>query len=234
MFAKDVFIMEHNHMIYLVISCTPTKFASCIRHIGRVKYNHAAISLDKDLSKLYSFARPYHCGIFMGGLVTESYESYTLNKSKNVPIVMFAIPVTDEQYNTVRLIISDIKNDHEYMYNLFSVLSYPLTKGFGTYKAFSCVEFVVYLLNMLGYCLDKPRWSYKPDDFLNVFSENIVYTGDIRKYIAKSHNPMYFRPINKVVVFDNTRGLYKILVRSLSHRNYPKAFKKLFLNIWHI
>lgn len=209
--------------IYIMISCTNTKFAYCIRKLGRVQYNHAAISLDSDFDQLYAFARPQHNAIFLGKLEKESLKRYTLETEKPVPVVVFRIALSKETYHQVKSRVEQIYNDPEYMYNLFSVLSYPLTRGFETYKAFTCMEFVAYILKSAGLPLEKPNHRYKPDDLLSILSEEIVYEGDIRGCMPVSDRDHgYFNSLTKEITFKSIKAVFE-LARRLFSRNYYTA-----------
>ena len=43
--------------VYVVISRTPTSTGKIVRKFLKEKYNHASISLDKNLIQMYSFCR---------------------------------------------------------------------------------------------------------------------------------------------------------------------------------
>ena len=134
------------------------------------------------MTELYAFARPKHSAVLLGKLVRESVFRYTLGKHPCVNVMIFRIPVTDEQFAWVKDTILRIMNSREYIYNLFSVLSTPLTGGFATYKAFSCIEFVMFLLQGLGYPMDKPLYRYRPDDLVRLLSDTVCYRGNLLEY----------------------------------------------------
>lgn len=201
--------------IYIVISRTQTRFARCIRLFGGIKYNHTAISLDQELQEMYAFARPQHNAIFLGRLVRETLDRYTLRKNNSVPAVVFRLPVSLEEYENVRNLIEQISGDSEYMYNLFSVLTYPVFRGFSTYKAFNCTEFAAYVLKQLNYPLELPAYRYKPDDLLEIFQEQIVYEGDLRTYMADHEkDDGYFAPFTWKLVYQNLCAMVKIAART--------------------
>jgi len=181
--------------IYLIISKTPTKFAKCIRKIGRQKYNHVAIALDDDFRRVYAFARVKHKAVLVAGLVRESVDRYTLKSNREVPIVAFRISVTKEEHKQICEKLTTVLEDPEYMYNLFAVLTHPLFKGFGLYKAFTCVEFASYIMRDYGYLDKKPACKYTPDDLLVELKDNIVYEGDVRKIMSDEYEGAeYFAP----------------------------------------
>ena len=169
--------------IYVIISSTYTNFARTIRTVGRVKYNHASISLDEGLHDIYGFGRQKHAALFTGKLVKENISRFTLDKVQNVDVSIFRIPVTEKQYDDISEFIKCVYEDREYMYNLFSVLTYPLTKGFSVYKAFTCIEFIMYLLTRIGMEFDKPLYAYKPDDLLELLGDDLFYQGNLLEYV---------------------------------------------------
>jgi hypothetical protein len=58
--------------------------------------------------------------------------------------------VTRQQYLRGKSRILEIRHDGDgYLYNLFSVLLFPIMKGFETYKAYSCAEFVAHMLRTM-------------------------------------------------------------------------------------
>lgn len=201
--------------IYIMISRTGTKFAKSIRKFGKQQFNHSSISLDADLRRTYGFARPQHNAVLMGRLVRESLERYTLNSDEPVEIAVFKIPVTEEEYDWVKKELALRLNNGEYMYNLLSVLTYPVIKGYSIENMYTCIEFVAYILKKLGYLLDKPACKYTPDDLLTYFEDKLVYRGDIRglmTYNPKKKN--YFAPMTMKVAIGNTKSLIRLIART--------------------
>lgn len=203
--------------IYLIISKTNTKFGRLIRKFGGIQYNHASIALDSELSEIYSFARQRHSLVLTGKLVRENISRFTLNIATNVDVTIFEVPVTNEQYEEVKKLISDIYNDKDYLYNLFSVLTYPLTKGLSVYKAFTCNEFAMYILKLLGHELKKPLYQYKPDDLLNMLSDKIFYQGNLLEYVVeKTAETDYFDGMKLVDIRESFLCISKLLFRTLT------------------
>lgn len=206
---------EYN--IYLIISKTNTKFGRLIRRFGGIQYNHASIALDSELSETYSFARQRHSLVLSGKLVRENISRFTLNIATNVDVTIFEIPVTEEQHKEVKKLIDEIYNDREYLYNLFSVLTYPLTKGLSVYKAFTCNEFAMYILKILGHEITKPLYQYKPDDLLEILSDKIYYQGNLLEYVTeKTAETDYFDGMRLVDIRDSFFCISKLLYRTVT------------------
>jgi len=206
--------MSQNH-IYVLISRTQTKFARCIRLLGKVQYNHSSIALDENFEKLYSFSRPQHRAIFLGKLVRETLDRFLLNKNFVIPVVVFKIPVSAEKHDEIREHMNDIMCDDEYMYNLFSVMTYPFTRGFSVYKTFNCTEFAAYILQKINIELAKPLYQYKPDDFLTLLEPYNHFEGDLKDFmVCKDTDTMYYEPCNWNLIKRNYQGLLRIFRRT--------------------
>lgn len=201
--------------IYVVVTRTETKIAKTIRFFGKMNYNHTSIGLDSDLKEMYAFARTQYHTAFKGRLVHESLDRYTLNKNRLVPTEVFEIEVSDEQYETIQKTITQVLKDPEYIYNLFSVISYPITGGFATPKSFHCTEFVIHLLQTIGYPLDKPAYQYRPDDLANALHPHLIFKGDLKDYMkCKDSDESYFERFRLSMLTDNLFAVCKIFMRS--------------------
>ena len=177
---------EHReYCIYLVISETPTKFGSVIRKFAHIKYNHASIAFDENLRRLYSFGRRQYKNPLNAGLIREYPERFTLRRFSRINVRIYRIPVTREQYLQGKSRILEIRHDRDgYLYNLFSVLSFPLLKGFHTYKAFSCAEFAAHMLRTVGLELDAGKQSceFTPEEIGSRFNDLLFFEGNLLDY----------------------------------------------------
>jgi hypothetical protein len=176
---------DRDYYIYIVISQTPTKFGQVIRRFAHIRYNHASIAFEADLRHLYSFGRKQHKNPLNAGLVREYPERFTLRQYSSVNVRIFRIPVTKEQYTLGKSRILEIKHDREgYLYNLFSVLSYPVLKGFQTYKAFSCAEFVAHMIRYIGISIapDKQDYELTPEEIGDRMGAWQFFEGNLLDY----------------------------------------------------
>lgn len=205
--------------VYIVISSTYTYFGKTIRTFGKIRYNHASIALDEGLHEIYSFGRQKHTALLTGKLVRENISRFTLNKESNVDVTIFKIPVSEEQYDDLVAFIHSVYNDREYLYNLFSVLTYPLTKGLSVYKAFTCIEFIMYLLTRVGKEFDKPLYVYKPDDLLTLLESELMYQGNLLEYVEeKKAVTNYFDRLSIPEYKESAVCLSKLLARTVTLR----------------
>ncbi len=170
--------------IYVVLSSTPTMMGKIIRVFTRSFYNHSSISLTENLNEMYSFARYRASNPLVGGFVKEFPERFTLGKQEDVCIKVFSIPVTEEQYETIKLFIYKMKQDREEnIYNSLAALGVLLGYKFDTYKAYTCSDFVVRTLiegNVLwDACLSK---NIIPDEIHMLLEKYATYSGFLNAY----------------------------------------------------
>lgn len=166
----------------IILTRTATRFAEVIRLVTHKYYNHISISLDDDLSEVYSFARKAYNTPVDGGFVHESTASMTIDRVKEVPCRLYRVPLTDEQYEKILELVNNVRNDEEYVYNLFSAISFPIFKGFVNYKAFTCSEFAAWLLISAGYPLNKTAEKYLPEELSDELQNYLIYEGDLLQY----------------------------------------------------
>lgn len=218
------------YYIYVVISETPTKFGKAIRHFAKIKFNHASIAFDDKLCQLYSFGRYQHKNPLNAGLIREYPERFTLRQYSRVNVRIYRIPVTKDQYTKGKSRILQIKHDDEgYLYNLFSVLFYPIMKGFHTYKAYSCAEFVAHMVRLMGIRLDGDKFNctYTPEEIGNRVKDWLIFEGNLLDYWTQApvvSNNFFDTPGYRQTAKTSCSLLARLLYRKLRFRNKFAAF----------
>lgn len=214
------------HYIYIVLSETPTKFGSAIRRLGKIKYNHASIAFDEKLHHLFSFGRRQYKNPMNAGLIKEHPERFTLRKYTNVNVRIYKVPVTEEQYKTGKKRILEIMTDPDgYLYNLFSVLLYPILRdGFPTYKAYTCAEFVAHMIRRMGIELDacKLDCEFTPEAIGVHIENHLHFEGNLLDYCDERpyRTGFFFDQPKKIQTAKTSCSLPLILVyRKLRYRN---------------
>lgn len=205
--------------IYIILSSTQTKFARMIRFLGRQQYSHVSICLDGSFTHVYAFARPQHNAIFLSRLVEESLVRFTLSRKDKIPIAVFKIDVTNEEYEWIKETIHTMLDNPEYKYNLYSVLLFPIMKGFAVKKTFTCVEFVTYLLQHSGYLQSKKRYRYTPDDLAIELKNYLLCQKDVRDCLPECHDAEnYFAPFTMRLFWLSTKELCNVTMRTVFRR----------------
>ena len=156
--------------LYIIFSSTDTGMGKNIRRITKNKYNHLSAAIGETPEKLYSFSRYYYTAPFYGGFVNES-----LNRYKNACFKICRVPLDDAQYKLLSDELDNIKNNSkEYIYNVGSALVYPYRKRIYKQKSYTCIEFGIYLLSLIGF-IDDGFYTFQSLEKL--LSNNVVYEG---------------------------------------------------------
>lgn len=220
--------------IYLVFSRTPSRVGKMIRLFSGARFNHVSVAFDKDLSKLYSFGRRKNNIPLNAGLVKEYPERFSLKKVDFVEVQIIKIPVTKKQYNLGKLRIKQIMQDKKYLYNLYSVIFYPVFKGFYTYKAYTCVEFVLHMLQYMeiNICTDKPTYKYLPDELLSVINFPVVFEGNLLEYAESGISDIgrFFDPMLNYREHFYATGVTVLILSKLAYRKirYSHRLSKIY------
>jgi len=168
--------------IYLVLSYTGTIMSKIVRLYTHYSYSHVSISLDKQISNMYGFGRKNLYNIFDGGFVIENKKSKFFKKFKNTKCVILELSVTEEQYNKLKLILEEYKENIEiYKYDIIGVFLRPFNIKFNRENYYYCTKFVKEVLeNSEIYKFDND--FIKPKDFMKI-PNKIIYKGKLLNYI---------------------------------------------------
>ena len=101
-------------------------------------------------------------------------------------IVLYRLPVPDERFIAARRTVQMMLRDGEYIYNVWSVFAYPLTRGLPAYKAQTCSEFTAGILRIAGLRLDRPDCRYYPEDFTRLLEGLEVYRRSLAAYCGEN------------------------------------------------
>ena len=173
--------------VYILFFTTTTGIGKMIRAVTNYKYNHVTFSLDKNLDNMYSFSRYKKNVPFVGGFTQESKLRYA--GDNRVKIKVCKIEVSKQKYNDIKQYIKELESNHdEYLYNLFSAVTFPLKKQVKIKNSYICVEFVMHLVNKFKLVenFDENRF-YTIKEFDNLLSDKCIYEGDFDNYIKSAN-----------------------------------------------
>lgn len=166
---------NNENNLYVIITASSTKIGKVIRCLSRYNYSHSAISTNK-LQSLYSFSRFQKNTPFESGFMEESLKRY-LDSNEKLPIMIFEIPLTSEQKNKLDDTLNKLnENKKDYRYNFVSLFIAPFRKRYELEKAFTCLQFVNYILNELN-ITNKKFINFK--EMHNELKKYLIYNDDI-------------------------------------------------------
>ena len=146
-------------------------------------YNHSSISLNEDLTDMYSFGRKYARFPLPGGFIQECIGKKVFATHPNTTMIVYELDVTKAQYDEVkRLVQQMIENRKLYAYNLLGVILVALHRERKAYNKYYCSEFVRHILVESGIVNETELPTIcKPMDFLQVEGTKI-YEGRMQAY----------------------------------------------------
>lgn len=168
--------------IYIVLTHTGTALSKIIKNYTKDEFSHVSISLDSELKEMYSFGRLNPYNPFWGGFVHEGINSGTFKRFKKTVCRIYALDVTEEQYDNVKGIIEYIKHSKQlYNFNVIGLFAVGFNMKISFENSFYCAEFVKYVIEKANIDMNLPT-IIKPEDFKNVNGLQEIYSGFFRKY----------------------------------------------------
>lgn len=172
---------EYN--LYLVLSYSGSFPAWLIRLFTHKIYSHSSISLDRELSEIYSFGRKKINNPLVGGFVIEKIGEGIYQKFPKAYGTVLEIPVTEEQYNKVSETITGFLSEKEqYKYAFFGAVLAGMGKKYHRSHRYYCSEFVRTVLETSGMDVSMLPPACKPMDFYLLPGYRTIYTGRINSY----------------------------------------------------
>lgn len=129
--------------LYIVISQTGTLLSRILKYITGAEYNHASISLSRDLDKMYSFGRRHPYNPFWGGFVIESPHTGTFKRFSDTKALILSVAITEEQYAELEKQVSAMWSQRKkYRYNFAGLCLAYFHVEWKRTNYFYCSEFV--------------------------------------------------------------------------------------------
>lgn len=171
--------------VFIVLSDTGSALTRAIKFFTNKPYNHASISLDENLDKLYSFGRKRPNNPLVGGFVEEELNEGTYKRFPNTKCMVLKVPVEDEVYDKLKFMIQGfIENKDAYHYNFIGLFGVLLNRPVLRKNYYFCSSFVADVSYQSGVIkeLDTPH-MVKPHDFESLLeTSEIIYEGLMSDY----------------------------------------------------
>lgn len=191
--------------IYIVLTHTGTILSRIIKGYTRAEFSHISISLDEELTQMYSFGRLNPYNPFIGGFVHEQIDSGTFKRFKNTKAKVYELEVTDTQYDEIRNTINKIKDSKkEYKFNIIGLFAAGFNIKVTGKQSFYCAEFVKHVLETAKVKVDLPQ-IIKPEHFKNINGLNLIYNGKLKNY--KWANQNVTEALKNLIVYKGKEGI---------------------------
>ena len=173
--------------IYIVLTHTGTTLSKIIKMYTRAEFSHISISLDEELTRMYSFGRLNPYNPFCGGFVHEYIGKGTFKRFKNTWTSVYYMDVTDEQYEIVEKNIQKMQEEREkYKFNIIGLIAVVFNIKIRLRHSFYCAEFVKYLMERAKINNELPK-IVKPEDFKKIPGLEQLYIGLLREYKVRCY-----------------------------------------------
>lgn len=174
--------------IYIVITQTGTLPSRFLKWFTKKQYNHVSISLDPNLSVMFSFARLHPYNPFIGGFVMESARFGTFKRFPHTKAIVLRIGVEKNVYNALQLRLNEMYASRKrYRYNWSGLFAAALHKCVKKENQYYCSEFVRDLIVEFGIA-ERADFSdiVQPMDFLETFSKKEIFRGELRAFAQET------------------------------------------------
>lgn len=170
--------------IYLVLSSSSSVPAKIIKFFTKNDLNHASISLDPSLKRMYSFGRVKLWNAFYGGFVVEDKDKGFYEKFNDTYINLFRFSVSKEIYEkTKEYLLTCEREKDTFKYNLVGVALSKFDIPLVRHKQYFCSEFVALVFKECGISnISRNVHTYHPHYFLELEDKELIYEGMLRDY----------------------------------------------------
>ncbi len=170
-----------NKKVYILLTDTGTVFTRLIRLYTRKPYNHASISFDPSLERVYSFGRKTAKNPFIGGFVQEDVKNGLFKQATGV---VLSFTITEQQWQQMRAYIQQLEEEKDkYRYNFLGLIAIIFNMPFNRKNAFFCSQFVASVLKESDIVdFDKPISLVTPHDLQQVNHFQAIYQGKLKDY----------------------------------------------------
>lgn len=178
--------------LYIVLSQTGSVLSKLIKIYTHKPYSHSSISLQSDLSLMYSFGRIYPYFPLYGGFVKEGPSFGTFKRFPKTQVQVFSLKVSAEEYNCVSEIIEEmLSSDKRYRYNMLGVCYAAFGKKLNRKNCFYCSEFIAMLLKESHVrAADALGNVVHPVNFSELPGARMIYEGNFREFVSKINDPV--------------------------------------------
>ena len=168
--------------LYVVLTYTGTGFGRLINAYTHGIYSHAAISLDADMTRLYSF------NIKDNGFTVESIAGY-LKENKESTMVIYTIFINKKDLVKIKTKLDYfLLNKKKTKYSILNIIGLMVNKPIQLANDMICSQFVDYILKTIDIDMtNKHSGLVTPNDLYMSLNPNIykMYEGKVSDYDYK-------------------------------------------------
>ena len=167
--------------LYILLTRFPDRGSKWIQALTGCRYTHAAIGLDEDLNKFYSFK--------LKGFMTEEITRYLRPNREPFACQLYELPVTEQKYASVKQRIEQfIARKADLRYTRLGLVLSLFRIPFKRRNHYFCSQFVAETLQHTQTAkLRKSSSLYLPGDLRKVAGTRLIYQGNLSGMAVRFH-----------------------------------------------
>ena len=173
---------EKTQRIYIVLSQTGTILSRILHFVTKKDYNHSSISLNRELTRMYSFGRRNPYNPVSAGFVRESPHFGTFKRFPDSDVMVLSLPVSEETYRKMGEHLENmIAAGKELHYDFIGLCCAAFRVNYHRKNHFYCSAFVKDMLTK--YQVDGVEALAPithPVDFMALPGVDVVYQGKLK------------------------------------------------------
>lgn len=171
-----------------------------IKRYTNADYSHVSLSLNRELTEVYSFGRKNPRNPLFAGFVKEDINTGTYELFRDTRCQVHSLTVSEEEYQRI---VKEINRFHsrkdDYHYSLMGVFAAAVNIPLERENFYFCSQFVSHILKTAGIELfDQPCGLVRPCHFLNAPNLNLEFEGKLLDYPYHTRNTQSFISTEKV------------------------------------
>lgn len=168
--------------IYLVRTDTGTIPSKIIDIFLKEEYVHLSISLDKELSKVYSFGRIKSLYPLKGGFQKEVMTDFPF---WTAPTQIHELVVTERAYKEIKKKLNDMDNKSDnYSFNILGLVPAYLKIPWNRKSAYFCSEYITEILKESQVITSEIEPSVTtPEELISELNTKVIFEGVMSEYI---------------------------------------------------
>ena len=169
--------------IYILLTRSTTICSKVVHMATRSEFTHAAISLDTNFDKLYTFSRRYKRLLLPAGFVVESAYEGIMGDSNEMNCAVYELKIEDEAYDKlVRMLRHMDYHKLKYRYSILGLIFIFFNKLCERKGYYFCSQFVHHALTKSGAIEDTTCSSLiKPMYFKELPEAKEIFRGKVRQ-----------------------------------------------------
>lgn len=167
--------------VYILLTRTDTVFAQALHGVSGSRYTHASLSLDRELTRMYSFARRYEAFPLPSGFIKENIYAGVFGRCGGADSLLLELPVSHGAYAAIerRLAVME-RASLAWQYDIMGLALAAMGIAHERPYKYFCSQFVADTLEKAG-ALRLPCHAslVRPQDFAYMPGLRRVYQGPL-------------------------------------------------------